>query len=532
MFLAALALGPAIASQAAFTSLGWLGFILCAALGAQSTADAISREKRDGTLGLLFLTDLRSFDIVAGKLAASSLWLFHLLLAAVPILAVPILQGGVSGAAFARQVLVLGNVLFLSGSLGLMVSVVARHPRRARALSRLLAVLVLGLPPLVAGVSRAWSWPAWIGGTAEAFSLANCQAGLNPFTTGASGFWLSLAVTHAVGWGGLGAAAAVLPHVWQDRPASARATRWRAGLRLCLSGDAGARRRRRQRALEANPIYFLAARNRLRHVALWLTLGALGALAFCGWWLTPDGSELPSLIFWTAAAQVVVKCWFAADAVAPLAAERRAGSFELLLSTPLRVREFAAGIWRALATKFGLPVAIMLLATFGLLLRIAMESGDAAWTDERQWFVLTVATTIPLLALDLFALGWTGMWLAVSSRNLSRASSDTVARVLIVPWAGFVLLVTGGLVFEFVRGHPFEPGFLVLYLVWLTLGLGVDFGFGLWSRHCLLREFRVCVSQYQEGGPRSRWEIIARWTGRRLARFRHDRRPAQNGEIA
>src|SRR4051794_28693414 len=33
-----------------------------------ATADAISSEKRNGTLGLLFLTDLKGIDIIAGKL--------------------------------------------------------------------------------------------------------------------------------------------------------------------------------------------------------------------------------------------------------------------------------------------------------------------------------------------------------------------------------------------------------------------------------------------------------------------------------
>src|SRR5436190_7976809 len=37
------------------------------------TADALSKEKREGTLGLLFLTELQSYDVVLGKLFASSL---------------------------------------------------------------------------------------------------------------------------------------------------------------------------------------------------------------------------------------------------------------------------------------------------------------------------------------------------------------------------------------------------------------------------------------------------------------------------
>ena len=40
--------------------------------GLLGTADCVSSEKRDGTLGLLFLTDLKGYDVICGKLAANS----------------------------------------------------------------------------------------------------------------------------------------------------------------------------------------------------------------------------------------------------------------------------------------------------------------------------------------------------------------------------------------------------------------------------------------------------------------------------
>src|SRR4051794_27228231 len=58
--------------------------------GLRSTSDTLSREKREGTLGLLFLTDLKGYDVVFGKLAASSLGAFYGMLAVVPILAIPL----------------------------------------------------------------------------------------------------------------------------------------------------------------------------------------------------------------------------------------------------------------------------------------------------------------------------------------------------------------------------------------------------------------------------------------------------------
>ena len=71
-----------------------LGFTIIS--GLFLTADCISVEKRDGTIGLLFLTDLKPYDVLFGKLAGSSLNALFGLLAVFPVLALPILVGGVS----------------------------------------------------------------------------------------------------------------------------------------------------------------------------------------------------------------------------------------------------------------------------------------------------------------------------------------------------------------------------------------------------------------------------------------------------
>ena len=96
MALAAIALGvflylanieaPAQSiAQRIFSSLLGLGMLFCLFAGRRSSADCLSSEKREGTLGLLFLTDLKGYDIVLGKLAATSLNGFYSLLAAFPV---------------------------------------------------------------------------------------------------------------------------------------------------------------------------------------------------------------------------------------------------------------------------------------------------------------------------------------------------------------------------------------------------------------------------------------------------------------
>src|SRR5215831_11171333 len=70
------------------------------------TADCISRERREGTLPLLFLTALKPRDIVYAKVMVHGLRAFTLWLAIVPILTIPFLLGGVSDVEVLASVLV------------------------------------------------------------------------------------------------------------------------------------------------------------------------------------------------------------------------------------------------------------------------------------------------------------------------------------------------------------------------------------------------------------------------------------------
>ena len=120
---------PAQVSIGMFIGLTIVTGLFCLFAGAQTTADCLSEEKRDGTLGLLFLTDLRGYDVVAGKLVAGSLNTFYGLLATLPMLAIPLLMGGVTGGEFWRVTLVLVNTLFFSLACGMFASVLSKAAR-------------------------------------------------------------------------------------------------------------------------------------------------------------------------------------------------------------------------------------------------------------------------------------------------------------------------------------------------------------------------------------------------------------------
>ena len=112
--------------QVIFYVLTGASLAYCLLAGMRATADCLSEEKREGTLGLLFLTDLRGYDVVVGKLFANSLNAFYGVLAVVPVLGVPLLMGGVTVGEFGRVALVLVNTLFFSLCVGMFASAISK----------------------------------------------------------------------------------------------------------------------------------------------------------------------------------------------------------------------------------------------------------------------------------------------------------------------------------------------------------------------------------------------------------------------
>src|ERR1700722_14044519 len=135
------------AGRIEFGILKWMCFGFACSAGLFLTADSISEEKREGTLGLLFLTDLRGYDVVLGKLISRSFQAFYGLVAAIPILGLTLLVGGVAGYEFGHSLLVICNTLVLSLCVGLFVSSVSRDVMKTMNGTLFLFLLLLaGLP--------------------------------------------------------------------------------------------------------------------------------------------------------------------------------------------------------------------------------------------------------------------------------------------------------------------------------------------------------------------------------------------------
>src|SRR5262249_42979198 len=136
-----------------------------------------------------------------------------------PMLALPLLLGGVTGGEFWRMTLALINALLFSLAAGIMVSALARDTQTAmgRTLG-LMIILVFGLPLVGAGLQP--------GGWAGFGTVINRASPLAPFSsssdilyTGHEGrFWGAFAASELLTWLFLVVAVWALPRFWHEQP--------------------------------------------------------------------------------------------------------------------------------------------------------------------------------------------------------------------------------------------------------------------------------------------------------------------------
>ncbi|MFM8420995.1 MAG: ABC transporter permease [Verrucomicrobiota bacterium] len=178
-----------------------LATLMAMVFGTLATLDVVARERREGTLDLLFLTPLGSPDILLGKLLASGALVGQVLVAMLPVAAIGFLAGGPTWADLAWAAAGIVNVLFVSMAMGLAASARARHPMSALALGAALGLAVhVGLP----WVAHATSWAGWTS-VARAVSWLSPVYEVRTWDLGggwrpASDAWVGLVASHALGW--------------------------------------------------------------------------------------------------------------------------------------------------------------------------------------------------------------------------------------------------------------------------------------------------------------------------------------------
>jgi hypothetical protein len=424
------AFGASAMGDALFSVLTWLALLVALAAGLFFTSDCLSEEKREGTLGFLFLTDLRGYDVVGGKLLATSLRVTYALMSVIPILAVAFLMGAVSGPQYWKTALALLNALFFSLCAGLIVSALSRDAQKALGGTvLLLLLLVLGGPAIDVMYSHAqgrhFKPLLSLASPGYVFTLAGAW--------GRSPYWRALGISHALGWGMLALGCLAVPRSWQEKGlkpgASRRSYWWRYG---------GARRRQRLRRklLDRNPILWLSCRERWQSLAaLAVSLIVAGVLAAFAVWKAQDNLwNLWGVLSWLSVALLYL--WMASQAGRFFIQARRTGLIELLLVAPLTVKQVVQGQWRAIVRMFAAPVGLLLLVELvGGCLAYRTTWGTAV---PPRWHTLAAlgtasASTLSTLA-SLAAVAWFGMWMGMTSKNASLVTLKTVAFVKVIPF--------------------------------------------------------------------------------------------------
>lgn len=545
--------GAAQVGSVLFYILTWMAFVAALSTGLFFTSDCLSEEKREGTIGFLFLTDLRGYDVVLGKMMSTSLRGFYGLLAVLPIIGLTQFMGGISGLQYGKSCLAIINVLFVSIGAGMLVSALSRDSQKALGVTlMLLLVIALGGPVadgIIADLKKRPFTAHW-SLTSPAYVLVTASA------WGRSPYWKALMITHCAGWGMLAAACALVPHTWQERRQRADSADGR-GLSYALRyGSAGARERLRRKLVERWPITWLTSREQWQARLVWaaalLVVAGFFAIFFSqapreGWIVWNHLGGLFKLLLYL---------WLASQACRFFVEARRGGFLELLLVTPVTEKSIVSEQWRALLRKFALPVLLLAgvhvaAATLSQLSfqRIAYQatsaasaamatnpavapahsstvsnsSGSTTFTftvtaggpatntvrpfpslqaPSRRQEIIMAVTSATLAALstvaNLLALCWFGMWMGMTSRTANLATLKTIGFVQVIPWLVIAFasnIVIGVILMRTFMNRTQNVGW---YMWWplLTAGLGAclavskDLFFVLWSRRKLHASLR------------------------------------------
>ena len=393
-------------------------------------ADCISRERREGTLGLLFLTPLKGTDIVVAKGLAQGLRAVTLGLAVVPVLSIPFLMGGVSWLEAVLSVVVNANAMCWALAAGLLASAWSSAWQRALLSATMLALaflLVLGTAAgglLLHGMNQNKPGSAPIGwDTASAAGFV--------LLTNASGFWSEIprwTSAKTVAWTlaqttffsllalvvVVVAAGARTRRSWQEVPPPP----WQVRLERIFCTPVLWRafyQRWMRRKLERNPIGWLEQRTWNGRLVTWGWVAVLISVYSTiltdrhFFWVTNTIQELMALLLAGS---------LAAGAAGSFRRERETGVLELLLVSPLGAGQIISGRLRGLWGQF-LPAG-------GLLLAVWVYCSSFLPNPSGAGVLLFYAVTF--LSVPVF-----GLYYSLRCRNFLPAFLFTITVGLLLP---------------------------------------------------------------------------------------------------
>jgi len=424
----------------------WAGLYLAIVPALRISAGLFSEERRNQTLELLFLTGMGSSELFVGKLLGGILVASSDLLALAPLLAMPLLMGGISLNLYLTTLMCLPALLLFILAVGVLASVIFKD----EGVAFILTVLIAG------GISLAIPIPYYLGrtliGSAPIASKWLCLSpayapyliSINFVGAQTGEFWMAMLALLA--WSGLCLALAcfVLSRNWRAEVQGAQRTGSLSQLDGLLRGWRSQRTSSRHKLLQTNPFEWLTERDRRPILLGYGVIGCICLLWVVGWRTWPRAWPSNANFFLTSMLLIAIFNWLRLfTAARRFGTDRREGIFELLLTTPLSAQEMVDGTIAAVTNEFKplqciVASLVMLMMVAGFMIR--SWNVRAAITYALVWCVLCgwclVNPRGQILRVMWAALNtgrpvysvcrwrgskWTWVWMLFNARNLIRS---------------------------------------------------------------------------------------------------------------
>ncbi len=414
-----------------FASLHFTLFIAIWVLVPFLAADCISRERREGTLGLLFLTHLKPSGVVMAKGVVHGLRAMTLWIAVLPVVAIPILMGGVSWTQVVLSVLINFSALLCALAAGLLASAYSKTWLSALVRAACLASLLFLLMSFMGGNFLAPIFTRrsfLIGYTNFLFSIVSGVG----FVTNSMGIWpaylrltpggsqMILAMVKLAIFSASMLAFAValagrrIKSIWQEEPPSARQV-WLETAFCTPIFAVGFLHRWMRWKLDHNPVGWLEQRTWSGRLVTWGWLAVVVSLY--------SVALTDSAFFHNYSGMQKAAAWFLALTIASSSAgsfqrERESGVLELLLVSPVGEDAIIFGRLRGLWGQF-LPTVLLLLGVWTYFSTIFGRFDDMA----AIFFHAMTFLTLPVV----------GLYFSLRCRNFIYAFLATLVVGLLVP---------------------------------------------------------------------------------------------------
>lgn len=441
------------------------------------SADCISRERREGTLGLLFLTPLKSREIVLAKGMVHGVRALTLWLATLPILTIPFVLGGVTWKEAVLSALTNFNAICWALAAGLVASSMAKAWVRAQ-----LFACLLGISFCVAFIyATGANILIFIGASLRNVASIHDQVLLTGIfgATDAGGWWGRLIGSLArprqwtlllgEGWmllcsvmlllATVGVAAWNLRRNWQESSPTARQL-WLEKKFCTPVLWVPFFNRWMRRKLEQNPIGWLEQRTWSGRLVTW----GWFAVMISVYSAALNGTNVPRLLH----DLQQFMAWLLLGVIAVSAAgsfqrERETGVMELLLVSPLRVDQIIGGRLRGLWGQF-FPALLLLLGVWTYLAGL-FPGAERDW--GMIWFYCSTFLTLPVI----------GLYCSLRRRNFISAFLYTVFLGLVLPfglktiinWFTRAVLGPPEYLISYFDNALFEGLLLLTYSAWFLI---------------------------------------------------------------